>query len=203
MRLLRRLIAWYAMRTGRGRNLYLRLCRPDGLSYAAFLRRHGRFHAIGEHCYISRYANITDPAYVSLGNNVRLSDCSIFGHDGSVNMINRALGTALDSVGKVEIRDNVFVGHNCIIQGGVTIGPNAIVCAGSVVNRDVPAGVIVAGVPARPVSTFDMHVEMLKERNRFYPWRSLVEERASDFDPGLEPQLRRMRVDYFYPPTAP
>ena len=71
------LVSRYAMATGKGRSIYRRICRPSGTEYADFLRRHGGFFAIGEDCYISPNANITDPAYVSLGKNVRISDCSI------------------------------------------------------------------------------------------------------------------------------
>jgi acetyltransferase-like isoleucine patch superfamily enzyme len=198
VRLIRKAISAYAMKTGRGRSAYLKICRPTGLEYAQFLKRHGGFHAIGEDCYISPWATIPDPDYVHLGNNVRISTCSIFGHDGSVNMINRAFGMSLDSVGKVEIRDNVFLAHGCIIQPGVTIGPNVIVSAGAVVNRDVEPGMIVAGVPAKPVGTVAMYAEMLGTRNQKYPWRHLIEKRAREFDPATEQELRRMRVAYFY-----
>jgi acetyltransferase-like isoleucine patch superfamily enzyme len=200
--LARRVIANFVMKTERAAFFYRRLCRPDGHAYAQYLKKFGGFHAIGNDCYISSNANITDSAYVHIGNNVRISDCSIFGHDGSVNMINRALGLKLDSVGKVEIRDNVFIAHGCIIQPGVTIGPNAIVCAGSVVNRDVPEGMVVAGVPAQAVGTFAMYTQILCARNQRYPWRHLIEKRNGEFDPAIEDQLREARTKYFYPPQS-
>jgi acetyltransferase-like isoleucine patch superfamily enzyme len=201
-RFVRRAIASYAMQTGGAAEAYRKLCLPDGHEWAEYLRRHGGFHAIGEHCFISPTANITDPAYVHIGNNVRISDCSIFGHDGSVNMINRAYGLKLDNVGKVVLRDNVYLSEACIIQPGVTIGPNAIVSAGSVVNRDVAEGMIVAGVPAKPVGTLAMYLEILKAKNERFPWRSLIEGRSGDFDPALEPELVRMRVAHFFPPGS-
>ncbi len=141
-------VAW---RTGQWRNIYLRLCRPTAGEYTEFLRRHGGFHSIGEHCNILPTTVFTDPAYVKMGSNVHFSDCAIIGHDGSIAMLNRAYGLRLDSVGKVDIRDNVFIGFGAIVLPGVTIGPNAIVAAGAVVNRDVRAGDIVGGVPARPI----------------------------------------------------
>ncbi len=49
----------------------------------------------------------------------------------------------------VHIGDDVWIGANVTILPGVTIGDHAVVGAGAVVNRDVPAWQIVAGVPAR------------------------------------------------------
>lgn len=51
--------------------------------------------------------------------------------------------------GPVEIGRNVMIGANCTILAGITIGDGAVVGAHSLVNKDVPAGCMVAGVPAR------------------------------------------------------
>ena len=91
--------------------LYRRLGRPDGFEWAQYLRRHRGLHRMGEHCSIQLGAQITDPQLVSMGRNVRLSGCTIFGHDGSVNMLNRAFGLKLDAVGPVIIGDDAFIGH--------------------------------------------------------------------------------------------
>lgn len=54
-------------------------------------------------------------------------------------------------VGPVEIGRNVMIGANCTILPGVVIGDGAVVSAHSLVNRDVPPGALVGGVPARPL----------------------------------------------------
>ncbi len=47
--------------------------------------------------------------------------------------------------------DDVWIGANAVICGGVTIGKGAIIGAGSVVTRDIPSGVVAAGTPCRPL----------------------------------------------------
>ena len=47
------------------------------------------------------------------------------------------------------IGNDVWIGHRCIILGGVTIGDGAIIAAGSVVTKDIPPCSIFGGVPAK------------------------------------------------------
>jgi len=51
----------------------------------------------------------------------------------------------------IRIEDNVFIGMNCMILKGVTIGKNAIIGAGSVVTKDIPQNAVAAGVPCKVI----------------------------------------------------
>jgi acetyltransferase-like isoleucine patch superfamily enzyme len=66
----------------------------------------------------------------------------------------RRLDGAAGRSDPVVIEDDVFIGMNCLVLKGVSIGQGSVIGAGSVVTRDVPPGVIVAGNPAQLVREF-------------------------------------------------
>lgn len=59
-----------------------------------------------------------------------------------------------DSDGDIHIGKNCWIGMNTVILKGVTIGYNSIIGAGSVVNSDIPADLLAAGVPAKVVKKY-------------------------------------------------
>lgn len=125
-----------------------------------YLKDHHIFGEIGDNCNVMTR---TVPLYarlIKLGNNVRLaSKVTFVTHDVSHVMLNA--DPALEGekfqekIGAIEIKDNVFVGAGTTILYGVQIGSNVIIGAGSLVNRDIPSGSVVAGVPAKIIGTFD------------------------------------------------
>jgi acetyltransferase-like isoleucine patch superfamily enzyme len=197
MKLLRCLVSAHAKRTGRLLGLYRRLCQPDGAQWGEIVKRHFGLAAVGHGCLIQMNAVITDPAYVRLGNNVHLTGCTLFGHDGSVAMLKRAYGVSIDKVGKIDICDNVFVGHQAIIMPGVTIGPDAIVAAGAVVTHDVPPGSIVAGIPARVIGSVPTLVARLLAETRKLPWCDHPHMQPGYAGPP-DAALDKMRIAYFF-----
>ncbi|MBQ4430183.1 MAG: RtcB family protein [Synergistaceae bacterium] len=59
----------------------------------------------------------------------------------------------------VTIGNDVWIGGNCTILPGVTIGNNVVVAAGAVVSHDVPDNCVVGGVPARIIKEIENDVD--------------------------------------------
>lgn len=91
---------------------------------------------VNRNCVICSHVNIKIEEGVTIGPNT-----CIYDHDHGVN------GGFV--VAPVVIRKKVWIGANVTILKGVEIGENAIVAAGSVVTKDVPANSVVGGVPAK------------------------------------------------------
>ena len=69
----------------------------------------------------------------------------------------------------VIIEDNVWLGNNVIILGGITIGEGAIVQAGSVVVKSIEKYAIAGGHPCHPYKQRDIqHYQLLKEQGAFF-----------------------------------
>lgn len=89
------------------------------------------------------------PWLIKIGNNVTLAPyVHILAHDASTKIL-----LNYTKIGKVEIGDNVFIGSKSIVLPNVKIGNDVIVAAGSVVTKDISDGVVVAGNPAKVIST--------------------------------------------------
>lgn len=55
----------------------------------------------------------------------------------------------------VTIGKNVWIGMNCIILKGVTVGENSVIAAGSIVTKDIPPNVLVGGNPAKIIRSYE------------------------------------------------
>ena len=95
-----------------------------------------------------------EPELIKLHNNVRIAaDVTFYTHDVINNLLLKTMDKEdyIPHRSCIEIFDNVFIGGHSVIVGDVSIGPNAIIAAGSVVTKDVPPYSIVGGVPAKVI----------------------------------------------------
>jgi serine O-acetyltransferase len=96
---------------------------------------------IGEGLYIGHYGAIILPRHGTIGHNCSFAQNSTIGVAGTGE--NRGAPT---------IGNRVFIGAHSVVVGKITIGEDAMICAGSIVTRSVPARAVVMGNPARVVS---------------------------------------------------
>ena len=95
---------------------------------------------------------ISSKKSITIGNDVLIgSGCLITDSDAHPLSYEDRLADREPAMAPVVIEDGVFIGARSIILKGVTIGRGSVIGAGSVVSRDVPPGVIVAGNPARVI----------------------------------------------------
>ena len=115
---------------------------------------------IGKNCNIQDVSFGSEPYLVEIGNHVQITaGTKIFTHGGG--WVFRDKYPNFDYFGKVVIKDNVYIGNNCLIMPGVTIGSNVIIGAGSVVTKSVSDGKIVAGNPAKIIGETNELLERL------------------------------------------
>ena len=106
---------------------------------------------IGNRNYFNRNLMIDACGVVEIG------DQNMFGPDVYITDSNHRFGSAIApserpmDVGKVKIGNRCWIGAKVVILKDVELGDGCIVAAGSVVTRNVPAGAVVAGIPARPI----------------------------------------------------
>jgi len=130
---------------------------------------------VGNHCYLGGSTFISHCG-IEVGNNVTIAwGCTIYDHNShSINYLDRRkdIDDQLDDMrngrnfiknkdwqtvktAPIKICDDAWIGLNCIILKGVTIGEGAIVSAGSVVTKDVPSWSVVGGNPAMVLKKYD------------------------------------------------
>ncbi len=148
-----------------GSNLYLQ--GPIQFDY-------GKFTSFGNNCYANFNLVILDCAPVQIGDDV------FFGPNCSVvtpmhPLLNEERRPKQKSDGSfytteyakpITIKSGCWLASNVTVCGGVTIGENCVIGAGSVVTRDIPPNSLAAGVPCRVIRTLSESDSLFNSRNQ-------------------------------------
>jgi len=125
-------------------------CKGSFIIESPFHCDYGYNISLGENFYMNVNCAILDEAKVSFGDNVFVAPgCGFYtaGHPFDVRQRNSGLEYAFP----ITIGNNVWIGGNVVVLPGVTIGDNCVIGAGSVVNRDIPAGSLAVGNPCKVI----------------------------------------------------
>lgn len=109
---------------------------------------------VGDNVFLNFNCVFLDCAPITIGSNVLFAPgVQLYAAYHPMDHVTRA--KALEYAAPITIGDDVWFGGGVIVLPGVTIGARSVIGAGSVVTRDVPEGVVVAGNPCRVLRRVD------------------------------------------------
>ena len=116
----------------------------------AFRCDYGTYVSIGDGSFLNYDCVMLDIASIAIGARCWLASCvQLLAATHPIDPIPRRDGWEYGA--PITLADNVWLGGGVIVCPGVTIGEHTVVGAGAVVTRDLPAGVVAYGNPARVV----------------------------------------------------
>lgn len=118
--------------------------------FVPFFTNFGQHIRLGKNVFINHACSFLDLGGISIEDNVQIGP--------KVNLITEnhpleASARKALSLSPIIVQRNAWIGAAATILPGVTVGENAVVAAGAVVSKDVPANTVVGGVPARILKT--------------------------------------------------
>jgi acetyltransferase-like isoleucine patch superfamily enzyme len=108
---------------------------------------------IGAGCFLNRGTMLAALERIEIGDHVMFANnCFVGDSDHRFDDPTKPITwQGFEPQGPVRIGSNCWFGVNCVVTGGVEIGERAVIGSNSVITRDIPAGVIAAGVPAKVI----------------------------------------------------
>lgn len=129
--------------------------------FPPFYTDFGKNIRIGKDVFINSGCHFQDQGGIEIGDGV------LIGHNVVLATINHDLNPAMNRknhYAPIKIGAHVWIGANATVLPGVTIGDWAVVAAGAVVTRDVPAMTVVGGVPAKVLKIMTDQTEVQYEK---------------------------------------
>lgn len=124
----------------------------------------------GNNFYMNFDCQLLDVAPISIGNNVMFGPRVIIATPVHPLIAEERIMQqypdgfyALEYAKPVNIGNNVWIASNVTVCGGVNIGDNTIIAAGSVVTKDIPSNVLAGGIPCKIIRE-------LTDEDKIYPW---------------------------------
>jgi acetyltransferase-like isoleucine patch superfamily enzyme len=120
--------------------------------FVPFYTNFGRFIQIGKNVFINHACTFLDQGGITIEDNVLIGPkVNLITENHPLDPANRKALICKPFV----VKRNAWIGAAATIMPGVTIGENAVVAAGAVVGKDVPANTVVGGIPAKIIKSID------------------------------------------------
>lgn len=114
------------------------------------------------------YGNVhwgSEPWIITLGDNVHLTEgVSFLTHDAGILIFKKDYPD-LELTKPIIVGNDVYIGANTMILGGVTIGNKVIIGCGSIITKDIPDNSVAVGSPARVIKSADEYLEKAKHNS--------------------------------------
>jgi len=147
------------------REIYLKFKRSfelrkyDDFSIEEFFRKQGASVGVNNRILVRSLGE--SPFLIEIGNHCTIAPSVVFlTHDGGAWIFTEEM-PSLQKFGKIQILDNCFIGLGATILPNVSIGPNSIVGARSLVTKNVSPNTVVGGNPAKVICSIDIYKEKL------------------------------------------
>jgi acetyltransferase-like isoleucine patch superfamily enzyme len=128
---------------------------------------------IGNNCFINNVNFSTEPYLIEIGDHVAIAAGTDFiTHDGAIWCFRDEIKNA-DVFGRIKIGNNVFIGNNCTILPGTSVGDNCIIAAGSIVRGQFPENSVIVGNPAKTVLSMSMQKLFYQQSPNLFQIRDL------------------------------
>ena len=110
--------------------------------------------SIGENCTVNPFCVLYGHGGLKIGNNTHIAThCVIIPANHKFDQTDKLISEQGETRNGITIGDDVWIGANCVILDGVTIGNGSVIGAGSVVTKNIPPLSVTAGVPAQVIRT--------------------------------------------------
>jgi maltose O-acetyltransferase len=120
----------------------------DSYIRAPFYCDYGYNLTLGDNVFLNFDCVVLDVVPVTIGDRVQIASAvQLLAADHPLDAVERASGREFGR--PITIEEDVWLGGGAIVCPGVTIGRASVIGAGSVVTKDIPAGVVAAGNPCR------------------------------------------------------
>ncbi len=133
----------------------------------------GKHVHLGNRVYMNFGVTLVDDTEITIGDDVMLAPNVILAT--AAHPIHPALRARVYQYNlPIHIGNRVWIGAGAIVMPGVTIGDDTVIGAGSVVTKDIPAGVVAVGSPCRVIREISAHDAAYYDRNREIPKEDLI-----------------------------